>query len=911
MIGAKLAQFEITAKLGEGGMGAVYRAKDTNLGREVAIKVLPEAFTADPERLARFEREAKVLASVSHPNIAGIYDLARARVVGGKPAEGEAAAGEEIHFLVLELAAGHDLAQRLAAGPISLEDALPIARQVAEALESAHRSGIVHRDLKPANIMLGPDGKVKVLDFGLAKAWETDTENPNLTQSPTLTANMTRAGVILGTASYMSPEQARGQEADQRSDVFSFGVVLHEMLTGKRLFDAGTVSDTLAHVLMINPEWDELAPQLPAPILRLLRRCLEKDPKLRLQAIGEARIAIDEYLADPDAAVSGPVAIASEPAAIPSWLKAMPLVAAVLLVGLGVALWAPWRGATPEATPKPVVRFTIPPAVEGEMLGMPDQFAAMAISPEGSRLAFIATDEDLVERLYLRDLDKAEPTMVLGSERARSPFFSPDGKWIAFFTPRYLMKASVEGGLPLQIAEAGQNRGGNWGDDGRIYFTPDTEGGVVSVSANGGEVREVTTLDAERIERTHRWPQVLPESRAVIYTNDTAESTEFYDDARIDVVDLSDGSTKTLIEGSSMARYISSGHLVFARSGSLFAVPFDLDKLEVTGEQFLVLQGIDTIVNSGIVHFDVARDGTLIYVAGSAQGEEREMVWVSPDGGVEKTSLTPGIHQQIALSPDERSVALTTGGAQANDLWNFDLERGTLSRLTFEGTVFNPVWTPDGVRIAFALTTGGQMPESYWKLADGSAPAEQLTESEYPVQVESISSDGAWLLADVITGPSSSSIFAMPLDGSGNLEPWLHTDFDEWHSQFSPDGKWVAYASVESGEFQIYVRPFPGPGGKWQISTGRGIEPKWSRDGRALYYRSAGRLFRVPIDTSSGFRAGTPEELPVRIGQAPFPMNYAVASDGRILTLVSKEDRDRAGEITVVLNWADEVARMD
>jgi len=932
LIGLKLLHYDITAKLGEGGMGEVYRATDSKLGREVAIKVLPAAFVEDPERLARFEREARVLAALEHPNIAGIYGLEEVDAGAGfhlrpdvdpdseegrarRPAPTSGEPESTLRFLVMQLAPGEDLSKRLNRAPMSIEEALPIALQIAEALEAAHDRGIVHRDLKPANIMLAADGAVKVLDFGLAKAWDDGAgTDPNITASPTLTAQMTQAGVILGTAGYMSPEQARGQEADRRSDIWSFGVVLHEMLTGKRLFQADTVSDTLARVLEAEPEWDEIDAGFPLPITALLRRCLERDMSRRLQAIGEARIAIENHLADPEA-----VSATSLPAVQPDasqqssrWLRVLPWVVGGLAAGwiLSLVLSAPGE----ETVQAETLRFSIRPPSDSVIVT--EDVGGLDISRDGRKIAFVASPPGSVaSMLYLKTATDAEARPIPDTEEARNPIFSPDGEWIAYFTDREFRKINLLGGRPITLAATQDRRGAVWNTDGFIYFVPQSNGPVVRISEAGGEVEPATRIDGERRERTHRWPALLPDGKGILFTADTFDSTEYYDDANIDVLDLETGERKTVLEGSSRAAWLPPGHLLFARDGSLYAVPFDLKTREVTGSPELALQGVSTIVASGAVQFALSAEGSLAYIPGDTTLDVFDLTWLGPGDAVETIGSEVGQYFQAAVSPDGSRVALGSAAQGSRNLWIYDLDREVLNRLTFEGTNANPIWTHDGQRVVFSSDRDGDLERPYWKSADGSGEAELLWDAPRSAVPVSISEDGRTLLA-VVRPPSTASVEGRSLwvvDLTGEREPYefLADTVAGEYADLSPDGRFVAYSSRESGFGHIYVKPFPEGAGKWQVSNVNSREPRWSPDGKRLYYRSNDGLQYVEVDLTSGFRAGRPQIFWRAPLGAPFNLTYSFAPDGqRVLVLTPHLSRENHWVIHVVLNWRSELERM-
>ena len=911
MIGAELAHFRITAKLGAGGMGEVYRAEDSRLGRDVAIKVLPPAFVADPERLARFVREARTLAALSHPNIASIYEVGRE---------------DGTHFLVMELAPGQTLADRIARGPLPAAEALPIALQIAEALAAAHERGIVHRDLKPGNVMVDEQGRVKVLDFGLAKALGTggDGASAELTHSPTLTLQETRAGVLLGTAAYMSPEQARGLPADRRADVWAFGVVLWEMFTGERLFEGETVSDVLAAVLRADIDCARLEPVAPPGICKLIRRCLARDPRQRLQDIGDARLEIAE-------AIAGGEEARALPSPAPRDHRARVATAALAMAAIAVAAvlgWLALRRSAPPAEPAVRLQITLPAGFT-----MAQRIhAGIAISRDGRRLAVVAFGPSGSDTLVVRDVGRLDWRVLDGTSDAHYPFFSPDGAWVGFFSGEDLCRVPFEGGPVERLARtSGQHRGADWSVDGTIYFAPTTEGGLVRLPPGGGEPAALTELDTARGERTHRWPHVLPGGTHVLFTNDTVSTPYSYDDASIGVVTVATGARKTLIERASVAAYSPSGHLLFARGGNLFAVRFDPRRLEVRGEPELVVQGVSTRIATGAAYFAVSASGSLLYAPGEAEHAYRQPVWVTGERTTEPAKVPPGAYFQMALSPDGKRIALTAIGDRFNDIWVGDVSGAPLNRLTFTGGM-SPAWTADGRRIAFQRSSRASpnpqdSNEVLWKAADGSDEERVLWKSEMPISSSSFSPDGKLLfgyrhetstaLAGTSAGrstaqppsrdvvPGGADLWAVPLDGSAP-RPLLTAPRFQYGAELSPDGQWLAYMSDETGRYEVYVRRFAGGGGRWQVSTTGAFEPHWSPDGRSLYYRQRRDLMRVAVATGPSFAAGAPERVTTGLQDGSNPRSYAVAPDGRILFLqvIAKENAEQP---VLVLGFAREL----
>jgi len=879
-IGSRVGSYEITAKLGEGGMGEVFRARDTKLDRDVAIKVLPAAFTEDAERLARFEREAKLLAQLQHSSIAAIY---------GMEDSGSARA------LVMELVEGPTLADRLAEGPLALEESLAIARQVAEALEEAHAKGIIHRDLKPQNVKAPAGGKVKVLDFGLAKAMDPAasssggpvTASPTLMNSPTLTAAGTQLGVILGTAAYMSPEQAKGLAVDERADVWAFGVTLYEMLVGGSLFAGETVGDTLAAVIRKDVDLEQLPESTPPALRRLVRRCLERNPRNRLHSIADARIVLEEVLAGRDPEPAGAPELAAPRA--PRRVRA--LAVALLLLALGAAGgWLLRRGGAPETAAESRWMLALP---EGLRLSTDDR-PQLALSRDGRLQVAVVVDESGVSQLLVRSSDEFEPHLLRGAEGGTSPFFSPDGDWIAFFRDAALVKVPVGGGPTIELTKlAAGSRGGTWGSDGWIYFSGGWAAPLSRVAETGGEVEEVTRLDETRRERTHRWPEALPGGETVLFTCDTAGSTEYYDDARIEAVVPSTGERRVLVEGASQARYAPGGHLVFARGGSLYAVGFDPRSLEVRGAPVEVARGVATNVGSGAVQFALSGTGAAIWAPGGVTASYR-VVWIDGAGVESPVDVPSAPYNELALSPDGTRLALIGGPGATSDLWIADLVRGGLTRLTNGEFVYAPTWTPDGRTIAYAVVpesrSGGFRVD--WRQADGSRAAETLVAPAQGLQrvPNAFTPDGGVLLYSEGGTEDQTNLWMLPLDGERDARALIQDPFATNAGNVSPDGRWLAYCSDESGQFNVYVRPFPEGDGRWQISSPGGVEPHWSPDGRELYYRSDSVLYRVAVDTANGFSAGRPEPFLDRVASGGSVHSYSLAPDGsRVVTLRTAE----------------------
>jgi len=892
--GQTLLHYRLVEKIGEGGMGEVWKAADTTLGREVAIKFIPGSSAGDAERLARFVREAKMLATLNHPNIAGVYGL--------HEAEAPAPATGSIHFIAMELVPGEDLAQRLARGALPVEEAIDIARQVAEALEAAHEQGVIHRDLKPANIKRTPDGKIKVLDLGLAKALapETSTDAARVSLSPTVTAAGTVAGTLLGTAAYMSPEQAKGRPVDRRADIWAFGVVLHEMLTGRKLFETETISETLAAVLRDEVSMKTLPAGTPASVTALLGRCLDRDPRKRLRDIGEARVALSpESLAAGGAAVAttpDPVAVPSRGSRVLPWV----LVAALALV----AAFSLWRAPGGPAERNELLTLVAPIPADLRLPG--DQMGIMALSPDGRTLALVLRNEK-GKMLYVRRLDSNALTQMPGTEEAATPFFSPDGRWIGFFTNDKLKKVPVAGGAPVTLCDSqGSNRGADWGTDDVIVFSPHYTQPLMRVSGSGGEPETLTSIEKAKGERTHRWPQSVPNEDLVLYTVGTMDSPESYDDARIEAIRPSTGEHRTVLERASMARYVPSGHLVFGREGFLFAVPFDVKTLEVHGSPVPVLENVMGMRGSGVVHAGFARNGLLAYIEGAPQSRQTRLVWRSRGGASEPIPTPAGAYDDPTISPDRTKIAVAVAGATTFDIAIYDIKQTTMTRLTFEGDNTDPRWSPDGRRVSFASVRNRALMSAYAKAADGSGKAELLYSADrLPNAGQAVpfgwTPDGRSIILG-FTNENAANLATLSTE-DGEASVLLETPASEAMPALSPNGRWLAYTSDETGEFQIYVRAFPGDGGKWQISTAGGVSPRWSPDGRKLFYRQQSDLFEVTIDDSAGsFRAGRPE-LVFDDLQPRGVYDYDVLDANRFLLVESAGDDSAPPGVTVVVNW--------
>jgi serine/threonine protein kinase len=892
MIGTKLAHFKVTDALGEGGMGQVWRAEDEKLGREVALKVLPEEFAADPERMARFEREAKVLASLNHSNIATLYGM---ETVSGTDTE----TGTDTVFLAMELVEGEDLAARIKRGPISVEEAIPIALQIAQALEAAHDQGIVHRDLKPANIKLRPDGRVKVLDFGLAKAWDADTEGVNLSMSPTLTAHATAAGLILGTAAYMAPEQAAGKAADRRADIWAFGVVLWEMLTGHRLFDGETVSHVLASVLKDEVDLEALPGDTPARLRELIERCLRKKANQRLQAIGDARVALEEYVADPESwqAPSGTSAIPSGHRV--GWW-AVPVILVLLLGGAA----AGYLANRPEPEPQQVVRFTLDAPEDTSYHLDPVSPGPVAVSPNGRSLVFSARGADGNPALYVRQLDTFEARKLPGTEGAQYPFWSPDSRSVGFFADGRLKKIETDGGPAISLADAANGKGGAWSPTGMIVFAPSYDTPLHIVPAAGGESRTVTVFDEDRGDNSHRHPRFLPDGKHFLYL---ARGTGTSDASGHAVVVGSideDGETE-LMRSVAAAEY-AGGWLLFAREATLMARPFDAERLEFTGDAVPVCEDVMVINGAAVVVFSASGGDVLAYQSGGGQ-QGGVLTWFDRDGTQQGTIGEQNEYREVWISPDGTmaAVGIDDQASGMSDIWTIELDRNLASRLTSDpGDEQQIVWSPDSNYVAFARGVDSRV-DIYRKLVGGASDAEPVYESELDTFPTSWSPDGRLLAFDASNPDTGWDLWILPLD-TGEAYPFVHSKFNESNGVFSPDGRWMAYGSDESGRREIYVTPFPGPGRRWRVSTDGAMYPRWSSSGRELFYQGVdGSIVGVTVALSeSSVRIGTPQIL-ITTRPTGLSYPYSPSRDSERFLLIDSQIGTQS--LNVVVDWAAEL----
>jgi serine/threonine protein kinase/Tol biopolymer transport system component len=886
--GRMLAHFQIIEPIGRGAMGEVYLATDVKLRRRVALKLLPPVFQQDPEHVRRFEREARAAAALNHPNIMTVHEVGECQ---GRL------------FIAAEYVEGETLADLLRRGPLPAQEALRVGTQIAEALQAAHEKGVIHRDLKPANIKIKPDGAVKVLDFGLAKLTEELSPGASSEDSPTVTQPATSPGVILGTPAYMSPEQARGIAVDKQADIWAFGAVLYEMLTGNRAFGRKTKTDTLAAVVKEEPDLTVL----PARLRTLVGRCLRKDPRKRWHDIGDVRIAMEEDI---------PNEAALEPGARPvSWVPWL-VAAAACIAALTVAIVFLRQ---PKPAPQPLVRLNVDLGPSAS-LSTDRGRQVIAISPDGTRIAFACGTPDGEPRICTRRLDQTQSVELAGTEGAQTIFFSPDAQWIGFTARGKLKKVSVSGGAPIILCDAPFNRGASWGEDGFIVASLDADRPLERIPEKGGAPQPVTRFNPG--EQRHRWPQVLPGANAVLFTATTGPGQ--YENASLEVVSLKTGERKTLLQGGYYGRYLPSGHLIYMHQGTLFAARMDAGRLALTGPPAPVLEDVASRPGDGGADFDFSHSGVFVYQSNRFSGHTT-IQWLDKSGKLEPLLRKPGAYDWIRLSPDGKRLAIIENGAD-RDISVYDLERSTMSRVTFGGINDGAVWSPDGKHLAYGFS--GRENVTRWLRADGSGEP-QLFGKDFG-WIQSISPDGKRLAVTRTGADTNDDIWIVPLEGfdsdhpkAGEPKPFVRTPASEAFPAFSPDGHWLAYASDESGSNQVYVRPLQsganGGGGKWQISTEGGTNPIWSRNGRELFYASTGRRIMVTSYTATdgAFIAGKP--VPWCDLQAVSLLNSSTASsmldlapDGaRFVVLVpaSTEPQKATTHVNVLLSFWDELRR--
>jgi Tol biopolymer transport system component len=881
--GRRLGPYEILSAIGAGGMGEVYEARDTRLDRIVAIKVLPTHLADRSELRERFEREARMIASLNHPHICTLHDIGQQ---------------DGIDYLVMEYLEGETLAQRLLKGALPLEQVLQFAIEISDALDKAHRKGVTHRDLKPGNIMLTKSG-TKLLDFGLAKLKQDVAPVTPLSGLPTMSAAITGEGAILGTLQYMAPEQVEAKEVDARTDIFAFGTVVYEMATGRRAFEGKNSASVMAKILETDPPlMSSLQPMTPPGLDRVVRKCLAKEPDDRWQS---AKDLCDEmeWIAEEDSHVSL-LPIAPARSIGTRWGGALLWGGASLLLAAIVGL-AVWDLKPPLSQPVTRTVITLP---QGQQLAGLDFGPALALSPDGTHLAYVAAQSG-ARQLYVRAMDSLEAKPVPGTEGAVEPFFSPNGQWLGFFAGGNLKKVSMSGGPALTIANASQPRGASWSSHGMIAFAPTTISALQQVPAEGGTQRLPTRL--EKGDTGYLWPEFLPSGKAVLF------AARVVDGSGVAVQSIATGERRNLVQGGMYPRYASSGHLVYAEGANLMAVPFDPQRLTVMGEAVPVVESV-LQSNNGAAQYSISSTGSLVYVPGGVQSSPRNLVWVSRNGAEQPLSAPEHGYDTPRISPDGQRLAVVTDA----QIWLYHFSRQTLTRFTFEGSVNSrPVWAPDSKRIAFYSNKEGPL-NIFWQLADGSGGLERLTTSENVNVPTSFSPDGRILAFHEADPTTGNDIWVLRLGdlsaGSGQVrkaQPFLRTRFNEGGPRFSPDGRWMAYVSDESGRTEIYVQPFPGHGGKWQISTDGGTEPVWNPNGRELFFRSGKMMMAVGIATQAGFTAGNPRML-FQGEYAPATnmfSNYDVSPDGQRFLMIKPTEQAQAAptQINVVLNWFEEL----
>jgi len=891
LVGRQIGPYTMLSLLGSGGMGDVYRARDTTLGRDVAIKVVPHVFLSDPERLARFEREARVLATLNHPHIGAIYGLekADASADSGQPA---------VRALVLELVEGATLGERLAVGPLPIQEALTIAHQIADALEAAHEKGIVHRDLKPGNVKITPDGTVKVLDFGLAKVAVDDGAAPDRSQSPAQTG--TRDGVILGTAAYMSPEQARGLAVDKRTDIWAFGCVLYEMLTGRQALAGETVSDTIAAILEREPDWTALPDPTPAAVRRLLQRCLEKDSRHRVRDIGDARIELDDALAG--RATGVPVAPRARRERM-AWISLAAVTLAAVL-GAGSGLYLQRAPADTRAYRSSI----LPPAGEN----VPTR--GFAVSPDGRRLTFVGENGGAIG-LWVQSLDGLVAQPLAGTEGAASPFWSSDSRFIGFFVGGKIKRVDSTGGPPVTLTDSVPNPGATWNRDGTIVFASFRTGSPLRrVSASGGAASPVTTLNAENGETRHWFPFFLPDGRHFLYFAVGSKAGGPNSPNGIYVAALDSNERKLLVPGGSTAKY-ALGYLLFLREQTLMAQPFDVERLDLTGDAVPIAERVMTGGASGMAgSFSVSETGVLAYQTGPADtggqaGAPTHLVWFDRSGKQIGTLGDQARYGNLELTRDGGRVAVSLfdRARRGRDIWLFDIARDLRTHFTFDPSEeLTSVWSPDASRVVFNANRKGHW-DLYQKASSGAGTEEELLADSVDKVPFDWSPDGRFILFGVGAFQAGTDLWVLPLFGDRKAFPVLQTPFTEVPGRFSPDGRWIAYASNESGRGEVYVASFPGPGGKWQVSTAGGSWPRWRSDAKEIFYLAPDKkLMSAAVNgAGSAFEVGAVRPLfdtrALTIGNTGFM--YDVSPDGQRFLVNTLAEQAAPAPITLVVNW--------
>jgi Tol biopolymer transport system component len=879
-------------------MGEVYRARDTRLDRTVAVKILPSRLSDNPEAKQRFEREARAISSLNHPNICHLYDVG---------------VQDGTSYLVMEYLEGETLADRLRRGALPLEQFFKIGIEICEGLEKAHRSGVIHRDLKPGNIMLTKTG-AKLMDFGLAKAMSTpNAPASGLTitlSTPAESQPLTAQGMVVGTFQYMSPEQLEGREADARSDVFSLGAMLYEMLTGRRAFEGRSALSVASAILEKEPApINSIKAMIPAALDGAIRRSLAKDPEERWQAARDLALEM-KWIANQGSQTAGLAPVSARS----GWRERLPwgVVAVLALVAVALAIGFIQRAPKSQQT----MRLTADIGSDAKLSREQGIFAIL--SPDGGRVAFVASGSDEKRRIYVRSLDQLQATVLSGTEDAENPFFSPDSQWLGFFANGKLRKIAVQGGAAVTLCNAPSGRGGSWSEDNTIVFTPDLRSALSKVSSAGGTPEPLTTLDRGAGEVTQRWPQFLPGGKAVLFTSNTQGGN--YEDADIVVYSMSSGQRKRVLRGGYYGRHVPTGHLLYMHEGTLFAVSFDLSRLEVTGSPTPLLDGITAGPGDASAQFSFAENGELMYVPGHSGFRFASIYWMDRQGKFTPIRETKADYYMPALSPDGKRLVVAINDGKKSDIWVCDIAHDTLTRLTFSGNNLSPIWTPDGQRITYTHFEKVGVGDIYWTQADGTGSPLRLTETSSRILPDSWHPSGKLLVFDQLTSADNWSTFALAMEGNdkqdwhpGEIKPFLTSSFTEWESSFSPDGRWLAYDSNETGDYEIYVRPFPGPGGKWQISTGGGRYPKWSRTSKELFYRTPDSKIMVTPYVVSGesFNSGKPQlwsqgQFTERLGS----VNFDLHPDGKrfaVLKALATTEDSSGNKFSFVFNFFDEL----
>jgi len=872
--GTKFGPYEIIAPLGAGGMGEVYRALDPRIGREVAIKVLPSAFAEDPDRLARFEQEARAAGMLNHPGILSVHDVGHEKGV---------------FFLVSELLEGETLREKLGS-PLPQRKVVDYALQIAKGLAAAHDKGIVHRDLKPENLFVTRDGRVKILDFGLAKLAQTAAATDELSKLQT-GAPLSVAGMILGTIGYMSPEQVRGKPSDARSDIFAFGAILYEMISGTRAFHGDTAADTMSAILGKEPpELSDTNPNFSPAIKRIVEHCMEKNPEQRFQSMQDVAFYLENLSGVSTTAIT-------TPAVAPSRFRAralFPWMIAVLMTVIAAVAWFSAGRNEIVGSQNGVMRFVIP--MEGEQRSVIDSYGALAISPDGITIVYTGVEKQQI-RLYRRTLDTFQSRPIEGTEGGYSPFFSPDGKWLGFFTAHYLKKVLLSGGAPVTLCRVANPRGGSWGDNGFIVFSPFYYAGLSKISADGGTPQRVTELDRSQEERNHRWPFVLPGGKVALFTIGLGGN---WSEARIAAVRLDTGERKIVLQGGFGARYLPTGHLIFGRGDALYVIGFDPQKLQTSGDPVQLVTGVADH-SAGSLEYAFSQNGTLLTLPpGLTFDAGGPLVMLNRKGDqlpFADRSLDSVVLSDPRISPDDTRIA----GDRGSEVWIYDLKRGTSTRLTSGPRAVWPMWTHDGRRITYNSERLGVW-NPFWRAADGSDQEKPVITSDSILNPTSWSPDGRTLLLYRDSPETNSDVVTFD-SKDGKLREFVATPAKELGAVFSPDGKWVAYHSDESGRFEVYVRSLGGSEGRWQVSTNGGSDAMWKQFNEIIY-REGERVMRVPIQTTPSFSAGTPEVL--------FEGHYLqmdVTSDHQRFIATAPKEKEKQDSLNVVVNWFDEVRK--